>query len=116
MHKLKSWLAGAALLGLIAQAHAVTGHQLVDWANASDRIAEGRGTDNDSWSAAQLYGYIQAIVDTRGDEFLCFPASVTIGQLVAVTQKYVRARPEHWNKRADAFVFLALYEAFPCKK
>lgn len=46
----------------------------------------------------------------------CMPAGIENGQIVEVVLKYIRSKPEKWHNNADAFIFLALVDAFPCPK
>ena len=47
---------------------------------------------------------------------ICIPPSVTNGQIIDITKKFLREQPEMRDAVAGGIVIIAVAEAFPCKK
>lgn len=92
--------------------------QLVEWAdqaplrNSSDPVEAMNGIV----AASNFQQYVVGFHDAGDNRLFCTPQSVTVGQLQAVVEKYLRANPEQWHERASVAVTAALASAFPCKK
>ena len=61
-------------------------------------------------------GYIAGIYDVFEGNAICTGGGVNLGQLKDIVLKKLRAVPELRHEIADNFVYVALTEAFPCKK
>lgn len=101
---------------LIVLASFFTGANLNEWGHAHDRIAAKRDTAGDFTNSAMLSGYVIGVADLGDKILFCTPSNSTVGQLVAVTLKYLREHPEKWSLPADEVVTQALRNSFPCKK
>lgn len=47
---------------------------------------------------------------------LCIPEGVLRGQVIDVAKNYLRDHPETRQRSANALVYLALRQAFPCRR
>jgi len=101
---------------LVTSAGSYSGANLNEWAQAYERTEAGRESAVDYQSAAMLIGYVAGIADVGNQILFCAPDHSTVGQLVAVTTKYVKEHPEKWDQAGATLVVAALREAFPCKK
>jgi hypothetical protein len=63
-------------------------------------------------------GYITGVADgllRKSDNTICFVESMTIGQIVAVANKFMNEHPESFHLTAASHIDMALMKAFPCK-
>lgn len=115
---IKQALAGVALSLAFAgpaMAQFADGNRLIEWIDASDRVRQGSTNADDLNNSAILIGYTMALVDQPQSPF-CMTGDAPVSQLIAIIAKYVRARPELWNRNASWLVNFALLGAFPCSK
>lgn len=54
--------------------------------------------------------------DKEAKRYICTPAGVTRGQIRDVVIKYLTDHPQSRQNPAEALIFVALAEAFPCGK
>lgn len=109
-------LAVIGFLSLPAHAEYATGSKLIEWSKGYDRVADGTSNLEDGDKALLLSGYVMSVADSYTGQGVCAAPNVSLGQLVAVSMKYIKAHPEWWNMSASKLVLLGLSEAFPCKK
>ena len=96
--------------------------------------AEGREVANDDgkeilslcessydFSKGMCLGYVRGIATTTdilmqmNDRHLCFPKSVTVGQMRDVVIAYIRRNPAQRHEGATLLYMRAINEAWPCK-
>ena len=113
----KSMLASALLLPGIPQASVsfLDGIKLNEWSNAVDRTVGNNPSPADYLENGYFTGYVIGVSDMRDRLTICLPQGVTVGQLIAIVQKYLRANPEKWNHGAQDLVLNAFRTAFPCR-
>lgn len=99
----------------LANAQFYSANDLVQWADADERISAGRSQTNDYQLSAELRGYVVGTFDSTNFLY-CAPAGITVRQIGAIVQKYIRAHPERWSATGSTLVIAALKESFPCKK
>lgn len=117
--------ATAAALAFCASAHA-SGNDLLEWCSAAERIIDSGGakivgdlqpfyqcvgTVKGAWDVAMLNGGL----DKSSPSSACTPDDVTLGQLVRMTNKFMRENPDKLNLREGWLVILVLHNNFPCK-
>ncbi|MBB5200843.1 hypothetical protein HNR39_002685 [Glaciimonas immobilis] len=93
-----------------------SGNNLMRWIGSDDRINASRPTGGDFLDSGTLIGYVTGSSDAFSGYLFCPPSGATVGQLMAVTKKYVSDRPARWNESASDLVIDALKDAFPCAK
>ena len=62
-------------------------------------------------------GYIAGVYDAykgAGSLSRCIPDNLTLGQLTAVVENWLKSNPEDWHFNANSLVLLAIKEAWPC--
>ena len=109
-------LAACLLSWQVAFAGFYTGNDLKKWADASDRIDQGRTQDGDYYEAARFAGFITGVADAQEGGLVCTPYGTTVRQLKAIVTKHLNASPEFWGGDASTLVTFALAPTFPCKK
>ena len=76
-----------------------------------------RMTSNDTGERMLAMGYVAGIFDALdGTAFCTGGRGITLGQLKDIVMKKLQNFPESRHLTADNFVYVALSEAFPCKK
>jgi hypothetical protein len=103
-----------------------SGNELLDSCTLTVRFADGERRLSEAEQAKNVYciGYIRgyteslALSEAMGaKKNVCMPKDgVETGQLARVLVKYLRANPEKLHERGRALVYVALAEAFPCKR
>lgn len=102
------------LLPTQVQAGFLTGNKLVEYMHEDEKTE----IQNPSYYKSGRYtGFIVGTFDTlSGLQMICATTDVTEGQADAIVTKYLKFNPEKWNEAAIDLVFIALRNAFPCKK
>jgi len=88
---------------MIAAADIKTGQDLIQMLNAA--------REKDRIEAKIFIGNI--LFDWEGKSH-CKPPQATVGQAVAITQKFLNENPKIWHYEAAAIVGAALGDAWPC--
>ena len=111
---------GSLSLPMVSYGAFHTGNDLKDWGDALLRINSGTGVQEDLLEANRLMGYVAAIsemlsivTEIMPGQKMCI-STVTLGHMIAVVDKHLRANLEVWNDPADVIVVSALRQAFPC--
>jgi len=86
------------------------GNMLQQWSRGSGDVA------TDIVNTSLFIGYVRGVADTGDGVLFCIRNNVTVGQCVAVAEKYLENNPEKWNHEAAPLVIAALQQAFPCGK
>lgn len=87
--------------------HAVTGNKLLEWLERDESSMEGH----------LATGYIVGVVETLQNlDVSCIPNEVTNGQIIDITERYLRAHPKLRHLLAPGLMRLAIREAYPCDK
>lgn len=110
-------LAATTILVCLNTAHAqiMRGNDLQKWLNSYANFESGAKTEDNYTNSMIALHYITGVAESyKNTGLLCFPNSVTAGQLTAIVAKYVRANPEKWNKHANILTFEALSTPFAC--
>ena len=109
---------GILLSAVAGSAHAEfwTGNDLKVRLERFQRVIEGKevpdpGNEQDTLAA----GYVAGVNDAVTGVSVCPPDGVTVGQLVSVVLKFMRANPELLNLTADQVVERSLAAVWPCK-
>lgn len=104
-----------AAASMPTQAEFVTGNQLAN--DLRERAKYETGNGGLTYGAISSSGFISGVADFANDgKHVCFPEATTSGQVNAVVTKYVLDNPQDWNESAVDLVYMAIREAFPCKK
>lgn len=80
-------------------------NELISQKNSQNRFSDG-----------MLHGYVSGVVDTVHGILVCTTGGVTVGQMTAIVEKYMRENPEEWNLGADQIIVNALRPIYPCPK
>jgi hypothetical protein len=70
----------------------------------------------ESKSNSQGLGYIAGVFDVYTRMSVCPPSGITLGQAADVVQQYLNAHPQSLHVTADALVYTALKDTWPCAK
>jgi hypothetical protein len=84
----------------------VSGNHMYDVCNRPS------GSREKDWCAGLAAGMTDAL---QGESEVCVPTPVTVGQVVDVIMKYLRAHPDRRHLSAWSLTRAALQSAFPCK-
>ncbi|HHL2713068.1 TPA: Rap1a/Tai family immunity protein [Yersinia enterocolitica] len=103
------------LVNIPAQAAFVSGNDILDWLDSSNRVNNGSRTPKDLQKDDLLSGYIRGIADMGKYDYFCPDAEVTAGQLINIVQKYINENPKESHKSGALLSTTALKNAFPCK-
>jgi hypothetical protein len=115
MRALRLFIVVALLMA--AQAFAgsfYTGNELAEWMREYERFERG-DTGGDLAAARSYMTFVAGVHDTADGIVVCSPVTTTVGQVSAITTKFMRANPERWNSPANVLVLEALATAFPCQ-
>ncbi len=68
-----------------------------------------------------IYGYLAGVIDEYSTEpnnkkIICIPEATEIQQISQITYNYLQKNPTQWAWNGAFIVWLALIEAYPCKK
>jgi hypothetical protein len=104
-----------ALGGTNAANADASGMQLQQWCSAKDSSSESLICS--AYIAGFMMGLFQAdgLLDTAQKAF-CIPRSVTVGQAVLITKKFMREHPEELHEDASLIAARALLIAYHCKR
>jgi hypothetical protein len=94
----------------------LNGNGLLALAEASVRISQGRGTDQDSLHSGVWQGFVIGVALTHDsvNPRVCLPEKSLSGQWMAVVLQYLRQNPAQLHKESVTLVREALQRAFPC--
>jgi hypothetical protein len=70
----------------------------------------------ESRSNSQGLGYIAGVFDVYTRMSVCPPSGITLGQAADVVHQYLIAHPKSLHVTADALVYTALKDTWPCAK
>lgn len=102
------------LLPLQANADFFDGNKLVEWMRDYEVFQEKREGANYTNVGAYM-GYVAATSDAM-NSMLDDMDKMSVDQVCAVVAKFLKARPEDWDKSATSLVRAALFEACGRKK
>ena len=94
----------------------VNGQKLLGWIDGYEAVKQGAVSAPAQVEFNVAMGYVMGVVDVNNGIFFCLPKTVSVGQAVAITAKWLKDNPERWNAQADELVVEALKPAFPCPK
>ena len=79
------------------------------------RLEDWELTNSSDYRGASLgAGYVVGVHDALSAIAVCSPTQVTVGQITAVTLKFMRANPEVLNLTADRVIAKSLRGTWPC--
>jgi hypothetical protein len=92
------------------------GNGLLQSAEASERLAQGRPLRDDVWSSASWLGFVAGVAWTLDDidPRVCLPEGSNVNQLTAVVLQYLRQNPAQLHRPSQELAREALRRAFPC--
>ena len=93
----------------------ITGNKLKQFADADERLTQGRTQKGDSYESGLFLGYVSGVLDAYSGIAICTTSGFTIGQASAMVTQYLNANPAKWNEPASELVLQALGKRFPCK-
>lgn len=96
-------------------AHATySGNDLLVGLIEGDKVQEEKQNANTA-KAGVAIGYVMGVSDTlHNSRVTCLPKAATIGQVVAVVQKFLGNNPAKRHLSADILIEAAIQDAFPC--
>ena len=101
-----------------ANASFSTGNDLNGWFESCAAYISGPSTDTrDFYACGRRDGYIAGAVDAyigTGSLSKCVPEHLTLGQLKAVVENWLKSHPEDWHLTANSLILIAVNEAWPC--
>lgn len=93
----------ALLIALPAHAEFLSGNKLHESCTARDTVNQ-----------MDCLGYISGVHDALAGVTICLPQSVTRGQIMDVTVRWLNANPDKRHLSADQAVNAALSSIWPC--
>jgi len=94
------------LMSFNALAQSMTGQQLLN----------GLELPNSDPNKLQYVKVVGDITFKWEGQSHCKPEGATVGQAIAITEKFLKANPEIWHMNAYDITGVALGQAWPCKK
>lgn len=107
--------AAASVASSNASASVMDGMKLHQLLMAYGRMETQTASGSDPTDAAIAMGYVSGVADSYQGDVVCLPTGATVGQLVAVTKKFLDEHPDQWNLPANLLVGRSLHLAFPCQ-
>jgi len=91
------------------------GNDLQNLFEECSSVKSGKPTPDASWrDCGSLNGYIAGAFDAlHATRAVCSPA-ITLGQLKAVVENWLKSHPEDWHYAAHSLILDAANEAWPC--
>jgi hypothetical protein len=115
--EMKKTLFALILMTLSNWAVAISGNQLMEYMQSSERVGQGRAAEADWQKSSFFKGFVAGAAFTLDDISIkvCLPRTGNIGQYAAVVAQYFKENPAQLHRNAEVLVREALERAFPCK-
>jgi hypothetical protein len=104
---------------VLAAAPAFAGSGYIDGHTLNNRLKDydvPNKTAAQAVTGGNAQGYITGVADALDGVLFCIPNDVKVGQLIAMTERYLRDNPDKWNRNADTLIVESLRPSFPCAK
>jgi hypothetical protein len=105
-----------ALVSSLSRAEFLSVADLSEYFDALHRTGTDEIRDGDWQKVATLQGFVMGVSDSVRDVRFCAPKGTSLGKMIEVTDDYIAANPELWDRPAVGVTIKALSSAYPCKK
>jgi hypothetical protein len=119
MLRIPKWVAVLSVLGAAAPAGnaawATTTGQLLRMCKANPRSADYRKCMVYLSGIRDAYLFERSLKNDR-IKLLCAPTTLSVHQVKQAYLRYLKKHPDYLNYEAASYVYIALIDAYPCKR